>query len=94
MDVTIRNWYVHIAFSVLSPHSSYNHFFRLNHQRETAVQTTQAIMAMGNPIFQCSMPLMRFIPNMEVMKVGKRMIMLSDVRSRITVFILLLIMFA
>jgi hypothetical protein len=38
--------------------------------------------------------LMRFMPNIDVMNVGKRMIMFSDVSNRITVFILLLIMFA
>ena len=72
----------------------YSQFFLLNHQREARVQSTQAIRAIGKPIFHCSMPLMRFMPNMEVMKVGKRIIMLSDVSSRITVFMLLLIMLA
>ena len=77
-------------FTSLRPHS---HFF-LNHQSDTAVLTTQAMIAIGNPHLHCSMPLMRFMPNMEVMKVGKRIIMLSDVSSRITVFMLLLIMLA
>ena len=53
-----------------------------------------AIMAIGNPIDHPSMPLIKFMPNMLVIKVGKRMIMLSDVRRRITLFILLLMIFA
>ena len=73
---------------------NYSHFFLLNHHSDTAVQTTQAMMAIGKPIFHFSMPLMRFMPNIDVMKVGKRMIMFSEVNSLITVFILLLIMFA
>lgn len=72
----------------------HSHFFLLNHHNDTAVLTTQAMMAIGKPIFQFSIPLMRFMPNIDVMNVGKRMIMFSDVSNRITVFILLLIMFA
>ena len=79
---------------ILQSHDNYNHFFLLNHHSETAVLTTQAMMAIGKPIFQLSIPLIRFMPNIDVMNVGKRMIMFSDVKSRITVFILLLIMFA
>ena len=72
----------------------HSHFFLLNHQRDTAVHPMQAIMAIGNPIAQCSIPLVRFMPNMLVMNVGKRIIMLRDVSSLITLFILLFMMLA
>ena len=84
----LKNWYIHVAFSL------YSHFFCRNHHSDTAVQTTQATMAIGKPIDHSSIPFFKFMPNMEVMNVGKRIIMFSDVKRRITVFILLLIMFA
>ena len=70
--------------TALQPHQS--HFFLLNHHSESAVQTTHATMATGNPMAQSSMPLVRFMPNMLVMNVWNRMIMLSDVRSLMMVF--------
>lgn len=54
--------------------------------------TTEMIRAMMNPNGAASMPLMRFIPNIEVTSVGIIRMMVTDVSVRITVFMLLLMM--
>ena len=54
--------------------------------------TILIIIAMGNPHGLFSSPLMRFMPNADVMSVGSIMIIDTDVRVRITVFMLLLMM--
>ena len=46
---------------------------------------------MTNPHGFASMPLMRFMPKSEAMRVGNIMMMVTEVRVRITVFMLLLI---
>jgi hypothetical protein len=47
-------------------------------------------MAKMNPHGFSSIPLARFMPNIEVISVGIIMMMVTEVRVRITVFILLL----
>ena len=53
---------------------------------------TETIMAKTNPQGLLSIPLMRFIPNIEVTNVGIIMRMVTEVSVRITVFMLLLMM--
>ena len=48
-------------------------------------------IAMANPHRLVSIPLIRFIPNKDAIRVGNIIIILTDVNVRITVFILLLI---
>ena len=62
-----------------------------NHQQMPDTQM-ERIMAMMNPQGFSSIPLTRFIPNIEVMSVGIIMMMVTEVSVRITVFILLLMM--
>jgi hypothetical protein len=50
----------------------------------------ESMMAKINPQGLDSMPLTRFIPNIEVISVGIIMMMVTEVRVRITVFMLLL----
>ena len=62
----------------------------LNTSNETTEMSTEMTIATTKPTGLFSIPLMRFMPNMEVTNVGIIMRIVTDVSVRITVFILLL----
>ena len=62
--------------------------FRIHHERPDT--RTEITMAMANPYSFLSMPLIRFIPKRLAIRVGNIMMILTDVRVRIVVFMLLL----
>ena len=60
-----------------------------NHQQSPETPM-EMMIAITNPQGLLSMPLIRFMPNIDVTKVGIIMMIVTDVRVRITVFMLLL----
>ena len=59
---------------------------------DNPVTRNEITMAITNPYGLFSMPLMRFIPRSDAIRVGNIMIIVTAVSVRITVFILLLMM--
>lgn len=64
----------------------------LRNPQESPDTTNESSNAKPNPQGLSSMPLMRFMPNREEMSVGNIITILMEVRVRIVVFMLLLMM--
>ena len=68
----------------------YSRSFHLRNIHEQMLTTTEMATAMIKPHELDSIPLMRFMPNMDEMSVGNIIMIENDVSVLITVFMLLL----
>ena len=73
--------------TLLTPQTSRLWWKNSQHMPETPIES---MIARTNPQGSASIPLMRFIPNIEVISVGIIIMIVTEVSVRITVFILLL----
>ena len=68
----------------------YSRFFCLKMSQEPILTTNDIMSAIGKPHEYASIPLIRFMPKSDEMRVGNISMMENDVNVRITVFMLLL----
>ena len=78
-----------VIFSFCQPYSS--RLWR-NRAQQMALTENEMARVMANPQLLCSSPLITFMPYSEAMKVPDCMMMVTEVRVRIVLFVLLLMM--